>query len=530
MSPSQGKLPSNSIRVVPGRSKLRVESSNPVARGNPIPRTSKVKPLTTEEAIKLHSGVSQGPVRPPSESSRYYKPAFESRLEPVPATFESQRREPVRPPLESSRREPVPATFEESRHFLAGRTPEAPRHVPARPTYQPPRPVSARPNDEPPRHVPNRPTYIPPRPVSARTNYEPPRHVPARPAYKPPRPVPPRPTSKPPRPVPARPAAGFRKEIVCGLRAASSMSTTTVRRRTNPRSLHQPRTVELPPSPSALQIPSKVQQQATTDATTHIIDETVVEAGDKAEDHGSKETCRSASEERISESRLYGPALLPTWKGRIVDSATLPEFDCQFWANPASFISRKALRLSKAMPIFLEVELVPTGHILNDLFGRIPKLSDVQLYFFLDEKETERSKREHAHLFETMATRNAMMKASVNGAELLIFSSKLLDKTSQLFIKKQTKIENYLWGFFLHYKNTQEAHALDDGNVVDMDIDPEDQAPGPTLQPIAESQSTSSSSQWKVNRDVRLPLGFEKIWTPPSSRPCGSSRERPSCS
>lgn len=30
-----------------------------------------------------------------------------------------------------------------------------------------------------------------------------------------------------------------------------------------------------------------------------------------------------------------------------------------------------------------------------------------------------------------MATRKAMIKASVNGTELLIFSSKLLDKTSQ---------------------------------------------------------------------------------------------------
>lgn len=43
-----------------------------------------------------------------------------------------------------------------------------------------------------------------------------------------------------------------------------------------------------------------------------------------------------------------------------------------------------------AMPIFLEVEVVPTGHILNNVFGRIPRLSDVQLYFFSDDKETER--------------------------------------------------------------------------------------------------------------------------------------------
>lgn len=147
---------------------------------------------------------------------------------------------------------------------------------------------------------------------------------------------------------------------------------------------------------------------------------------------------------------------LPTTgtRGRIVDSASLPEFDCEFCAKPASNISRKALRLSKAMPTLLEVELLPTGHILNDVFHRSPRLSDVELYLISDQKETERysqkpfstadkashsypirvcfsSKREHAHLFEAMSTRNAMIKANINGTELLIFSSKLLDKTSQ---------------------------------------------------------------------------------------------------
>ena len=141
-------------------------------------------------------------------------------------------------------------------------------------------------------------------------------------------------------------------------------------------------------------------------------------------------------------------------RGRIVDSSSLPEFDCEFWAKPASNITRKALRLSKAIPTLLEVELLPTGHILNDVYHRSPRLSDVELFLFPDEKETERysqkpfsttdkashsypirlcfrSKREHAHLFEAMSTRNAMIKVNINGTELLIFSSKLLDKTSQ---------------------------------------------------------------------------------------------------
>ncbi|KAH0940213.1 hypothetical protein HID58_007674 [Brassica napus] len=428
MSPGQGKLPSDSIKVVPGRSKLRVESSNPVARGNPVPRPSKVKCIAPEEVIKLHSGVSKVPLPPASVSSRPYKPArraFESqRPKPTRAAFESQRREPVRPSFESSRPpKPFPAIFESQR------------------------------------------------PKPALATFEAPRHVPDRPIFKPPRPVPPRPTYEPPRPVPARPAPGLRKEIVCGLRAASSMNPTTVRQRTNPTSLSQPRTVELPPSP--LHVLFRFLQEFDNKILLmqqYIQYKTVVEAGDKAKDHGPKETSRSTSKERISELLLYRPALLPTWKGRMVDSTTLfPEFDCQFWANPPSNISRKALRLSMAMPIFLEVELVPTGRILNNvLFGRIPKLSDVELYFFLDEKETVRSKGERAHLFETMASRKAMIKART-------------------------------------------SHHLDDGNVVDMDIDPEDQKTlGLTLQPIAVSQSTSSS----------LPPGFRMIWTPTSSRPC----------
>lgn len=146
-----------------------------------------------------------------------------------------------------------------------------------------------------------------------------------------------------------------------------------------------------------------------------------------------------------------------------MDSATPPEFDCEFWAKPASNIRKKAHRLLKAMPTLLKVELLPTGYILNDVFDRSPRLWDVEIYLFPDEKKTERYsfstkdkllilvlpllsenlsnqgmyshsfrvKGQHAHLFEAMGTRNAVIKVNINGNELLICSSKLLDKTSQ---------------------------------------------------------------------------------------------------
>uniref|UniRef100_M4D923 AIPP2-like SPOC-like domain-containing protein n=1 Tax=Brassica campestris TaxID=3711 RepID=M4D923_BRACM len=473
MSPGHSKMPSDSIKVVPGRSKLRVESSNPVARGTPMRRTSKVMLITPEEAVKLSSGFNQVLVPPVSESPR---PKI------ARATSESPRPKIAR------------ATSESPRPVLAVKIPEALRPVPAVRTPEASRPVLTR------------PTFEPPRSVAAHS------------------------------------ATGLRKKIVCGL-PAMSLNTTTVRRRTNPRSFHQS-TDGLPPSPRALQIRSRIKQQAATTAT-HTVEGTVVEVGDKAKDHDAKETCQPASNERISELLRYLPALHPTWKGRIVDSASLPEFDCEFCAKPASNISRKALRLSKAMPTLLEVELLPTGHILNDVFHRSPRLSDVELYLFSDEKETERSKMEHAHLFEAMSTRNAMIKANINGTELLIFSSKQLDQTSQFFLKKQYKTENYLWGFFLSQAHVPGTSYQTDRDVVDMDIDTEYPTPNLALKLIAESQSIPSSSPVKRKREVNAPPpGFEKAnkqirWRAdsrigflrvPSSRPRGSSGERPSCS
>ncbi|KAJ0248770.1 hypothetical protein HA466_0158240 [Hirschfeldia incana] len=468
MSPGHSKMPSDSIKVVPGRSKMRVESSNPVARGTPMRRTSKVMLITPEEAVKLSSGLNPLPLSPVSESPR---PKIIAR-----ATSESPRPKIARTSSESPRPKPALASSEAPRPVLAVQTPEALRPVPTvlTPEAEAPRPVLARP------------------------------------------------TSEPPRP-------GSRREIVCGLRAPS-MNTVTVRQRTNPRSFHQS-TDSLPPSPRALQIRSRVKQQDAN--ATHTVEETVVEVGDKAEDHNAKETCQPACNERISELLRYRPALHPTWKGRIVDSASLPEFDCEFCAKPTSYLSRKALRLSKAMPTLLEVELLPTGHILNDVFHRCPRLSDVELYLFSDEKETERSKREHAHLFEAMATRNAMIKANINGTDLLIFSSKLLNKTSQFFLKKQFKAENYLWGFFLYDKTSQApvpgTSYQTDRDVVDMDIDTEYPTPNLALKLIAESQSSPSSSPvnappgfenpsrspGKVSKELSVPPGFERIWTPP---------------
>lgn len=135
-----------------------------------------------------------------------------------------------------------------------------------------------------------------------------------------------------------------------------------------------------------------------------------------------------------------------------------------------------------------------------------------------------KQKGEHATLFKAMVTRKVMAKANINGTELLIFSSKLLDKTSQFLINTQKKTENFLWGFFLQTKNSlglvpetasQIDNDFDDGGVVDMDLDNECLTPRVALKLITESQKTPSRSPEKVKGEASVPPGFEKIWTPP---------------
>lgn len=232
--PGHSSLPSDSIKVVPGRSKLRVESINPVPRGNPTHKPSKVKLISSEEAIKLSSGgINLMAVSPPR---------------PTPARGSPEKPQPVQ----------------------THPTPEAPKPVLARSTPKPLRPVLA--NPEAPKLVPSRSTSKPSRTVLA--NPEALRPVPAHSLFKPSRPVlsnpeaprpdvPARSPSKPSRPVLANPEAGFKKQIVCGLQALN----LTVRRKTTP-SLLQYKTVE-PPSPRAMQIRSRVKQQAAN--ATHVV-------------------------------------------------------------------------------------------------------------------------------------------------------------------------------------------------------------------------------------------------------------------
>ncbi|XP_056863011.1 uncharacterized protein LOC108858315 [Raphanus sativus] len=279
-------------------------------------------------------------------------------------------------------------------------------------------------------------------------------------------------TFKVPKPVPARSPTGLPK-LACFPRSRS-LNSTVVARKPN-QMLLPPKKKSEPLRPRVSQIRSGVMQQSPK--AQAVVEGSKQKVGGGAKDLGSKEICRSILSEKLLQLLPYRPALPPIWKGRIVDSATPSEFNGMFWAQTASVIRKKAYNVSKTIPVVLKVELVPIGNLLNDLFvNRNPALSDVEMYIFPDDKNTIRFKEEHAYLFETMKRRNAMIRINVKDTPLLIFSSKLLDKSSQIIIQMQKKTKNFLWGIFLVTKkslallpgtSSQAAQRFDDGDVVD---------------------------------------------------------------
>ncbi|KAL0738429.1 hypothetical protein Bca4012_014639 [Brassica carinata] len=278
-------------------------------------------------------------------------------------------------------------------------------------------------------------------------------------------------TFKVPKPVPARSPTGLSK-FPCFPRSRS-LNSTAVARKTN-QMLFPPKKAE-PPRPRVLQTRSGVMQQSPK--AQSVVEGSKLKVGGGVKDLGSKEIIRSILSEKLLQLLPYRPAFPPIWKGRIVDSATPSEFNGVFWAQAASVIRGKAYNLSKTIPVVLKVELVPIGSLLNDLFAnRNPALSDVEMYIFPDDKNTIRFKEEHAYLFETMKRRNAMIRINVKDTPFLIFSSKLLDKSSQIIIQMQKKTKNFLWGVFLVTKkslalvpgtSSQSAQRFDAGDVVD---------------------------------------------------------------
>ncbi|XP_050277453.1 uncharacterized protein LOC126719016 isoform X3 [Quercus robur] len=188
----------------------------------------------------------------------------------------------------------------------------------------------------------------------------------------------------------------------------------------------------------------------------------------------------------------YLPTSHATWKGGFfVTNSTPKNFLGGFKAQLPPSISHRASEFSGKMPLVLSVELLPQSQILADLFQNdCPDLRDIALYFSPDDN-IESSKEHAASLFEQMEVQNSLMRSSLNGVELLIFTSKQLHVDSQNVIAR-LEAEYQFWGVFRPVKDNhtldkgdaepppvissvEHAHndrvSMDDSEAVDMEID-----------------------------------------------------------
>ncbi|KAM7272247.1 hypothetical protein ACFE04_026910 [Oxalis oulophora] len=140
------------------------------------------------------------------------------------------------------------------------------------------------------------------------------------------------------------------------------------------------------------------------------------------------------------------------WNGglKFSSSEKLKDFRA-FHAKPACNILRKALHLSNNLPSVLEIRPLSLCNVEEVFYeDGFFDFNDIALYFFPDE-DVNGSKEDYARLFELMERKNLQLVSCVDGAKLLIFTSKKLPQDSQnamAMVKKGV----FLWGIFLDTK------------------------------------------------------------------------------
>ncbi|XP_010522729.1 PREDICTED: uncharacterized protein LOC104801226 isoform X2 [Tarenaya hassleriana] len=298
-----------------------------------------------------------------------------------------------------------------------------------------------------------------------------------------------------PRPNPSGSAMRFNRQIVSGLRS-EGLKSAMVSRKTSP-SFLQFKTFD-PPRRSASQIGPNIEKQTTK--PPEVLEGLEPNVGAEAISHDIEERCSWSLSDKLVQFLSYLPALHSTWKGNFRNFATAEEFYGEYSSQPASKIRQKAYNLSKVMPVLLNVELLTVGSYLNDLFkNKKPNLCDVELYFFPDEKNTDRIKGKHTHLLEIILNGDVMIRSNIKGTDLLIFSSRLLDEASQSIINKQKKTSDFLWGVFLRAKSPQPPRLL-------------------LLRPLRTSFHNNPTKSPDQNREFSIPPGFQTIQTTPNSK------------
>ncbi|PIA63078.1 hypothetical protein AQUCO_00200837v1 [Aquilegia coerulea] len=132
------------------------------------------------------------------------------------------------------------------------------------------------------------------------------------------------------------------------------------------------------------------------------------------------------------------PAANASWEGSLETLNFLHKVHVQ--AYPPGQLSRKAYLVSKQMPELLMFTLQPRCNVWPSDFDIVsPSGFDIALYFWAESFSREK----YNHLVELMDKEDLSMQTRLNGAELLVFTSRHLPVEAQRMSK-----QFYLWGVF----------------------------------------------------------------------------------
>ncbi|KAL3748586.1 hypothetical protein ACJRO7_009770 [Eucalyptus globulus] len=119
------------------------------------------------------------------------------------------------------------------------------------------------------------------------------------------------------------------------------------------------------------------------------------------------------------------------------------------------------------MPTEIRLEPIPLTQILTDIFQKEgPDIGDIGLYFYPADA-VNRHIAKYSALVQLMVSQEYAMRGLVNGAELLLFTSKELHADSHLFIAG-LQSEYFLWGIFYSAKSTLACKSLHE----ELDVHP----------------------------------------------------------
>ncbi|KAJ9560058.1 hypothetical protein OSB04_005218 [Centaurea solstitialis] len=173
-------------------------------------------------------------------------------------------------------------------------------------------------------------------------------------------------------------------------------------------------------------------------------------------------------------NRPYVPALYASWNGSFYLPKGHESFNDVFKAHPPANVHKKVYAALKKMPESIHFELVPKHEVWMDMFPNYcPDNDDIGLYFFPRFK----NRSEHSNsIMDFLWRKDLLMRSSVDGVDLLVLSSRLLQPHSQEF-----EGDYFLWGVFrrpnILKKAVEEGKVAEKRPLLEAKREPYDDCP-----------------------------------------------------